>query len=277
MKNIFLYAFIIIAIFGCVSNTKYNSAMSTIDSLRKANKTLLEENDELTNGEERLANIFKLKVKQGDYLQAQDTFETLKKKHPESAQILLLQTTADSIAPKAKILRDSIDKAIRDSIRLANIDDIGKWGIGNYVDDFGDDTGEHFIYQVVYGTFSNTATAGSTLKVTLRFTKSGNEGYDPYFNIYCDEYADGTIDETSYDRRLKIVCPETRKVYESEGKYLSIKDRETNEPIKSIASLFRQEKTYEFTIWQDYKTVYKFSINAKGFENALLKAGIDSL
>lgn len=275
MKNIFLYAFIIIAIFGCVSNTKYNSAMSTIDSLRKANKTLLEENDELTNGEERLANIFKLKVKQGDYLQAQDTFETLKKKHPESAQILLLQTTADSIAPKAKILRDSIDKAIRDSIRLANIDDIGKWGIGNYVDDFGDPTGDQFVYQVINGTFSNTATAGSILRVTLNFSKSQYEVNNPLFYIDYDEYADGTTEETSSGRRWKIVCPETRRVYEGERGH--IEDRETNEPIKSIASLFRQEKTYEFTIWHDYKTVYKFSINAKGFENALLKAGIDSL
>lgn len=275
MKNFFFYAFIIIAVSGCVTKTKYNSAISTIDSLRETHKTLLEENEELKNGEERLVNLFKLNVKQGDYLRAQETYETLIKKHPESAQIVLLQRTADSIAPKAKILRDSIDKAIRDSIRLANIDDIGEWSIGDYVDDFGDNTGEHFVDQVFYGTFSNTATAGSTLKVTLRFAKSVNKGYDPNFYIYCDEYDNGTIDETSYGSSWKIICPETHRVYK--GDRGSIRDQENNEYIERLATLLRQENTYEFTIWHDYKTVYKFSINAKGFENALLKAGIDSL
>lgn len=275
MKKIFFYAFIIIAVSGCVSKTKYNSAISIIDSLRESNKTLLDENEELKNGEERLANIFKLKVKQGDFLQAQETFETLKIKHPESAQIFLLQRTADSIAPKTKILRDSIDKAIRDSIRLANIDDIGKWGIGDYVDDFGDPTGDQFVYQVINGTFSNTATAGSILRVTLKFSKSRYEVNNPLFYIDYDEYADGTTEETSSGRRWKIVCPETRRVYEGERGH--IEDRENDEYIKSLSFLFRQENTYKFTIWYDYKTVYKFSINAKGFENALLKAGIDSL
>lgn len=275
MKKIFFYAFIIIAVSGCVSKTKYNSAISIIDSLRESNKTLLDENEELKNGEERLVNLFKFRVKQGDYLQAQETYETLIKKHPESEQILLLQRTADSIAPKAKIQRDSINKAIRDSTRLANIDDIGEWAIGDYVDDFGDKTGKHFVYQVIYGIFSNSATAGSTLGVRLKFVGSHIKNIEPYFYIECDEYADGTIEETSYDRRLKIVCPETHKVYEGRSGLLF--DRENDEHIESIASLFRQENTYEFTIWHEYKTVYKFSINSKGFQNALLKAGIDSL
>jgi len=276
MSHFFFYAFIIIAVSGCISKTKYNSAISTIDSLRETNKTLLEENDELKNGEERLVNLFRLKVKQGDYLQAQEIYENLIKKHPESAQIFLLQRTADSIAPKAKIQRDSIDKAIRDSIRLANINDIGEWGIGDYVDDFGDKTGEHYIYQVVYGTFSNSATAGSTLKVTLTFVRSSFKDIDPPFYIKCDEYDDGTTEETSYgSSSWKIVCPETHRVYE--GNSGLILDRENDEQIKSIASLFRQEHTYIFTLWYKYNTVYKFSINTKGFNNVLLKAGIDSL
>ena len=45
----------------------------------------------------------------------------------------------------------------------------GDWLVGNYVDDFGDPTGETYIYTVSTGTFSNTATSGSDLTVGIYY------------------------------------------------------------------------------------------------------------
>lgn len=41
------------------------------------------------------------------------------------------------------------------------------WQIGNYVDDFGDNTGEHFAYTWIDGNFSNSATSNSNCRVRI--------------------------------------------------------------------------------------------------------------
>lgn len=47
-----------------------------------------------------------------------------------------------------------------------------EWKIGNVVDDFGDPTGEKFVYTIVEGTFSNSATASSpcSIRVLAQFS-----------------------------------------------------------------------------------------------------------
>ena len=49
------------------------------------------------------------------------------------------------------------------------IKETGEWTIGEYVDDFGDGTGEKYIKSISKGTFSNTATNGSDLRVITFF------------------------------------------------------------------------------------------------------------
>lgn len=45
--------------------------------------------------------------------------------------------------------------------------DEGLWRIGDFVDEFHNPTGEHYIYTANIGTFTNSATNGSDLTVTL--------------------------------------------------------------------------------------------------------------
>lgn len=49
------------------------------------------------------------------------------------------------------------------------------WFIKNYVDDFGDPTDEGYLYGIFTGTFSNTATTGSDLKVMVAIQPSHDE------------------------------------------------------------------------------------------------------
>lgn len=42
-----------------------------------------------------------------------------------------------------------------------------EWQIGNVVDDFGDPTGEKFVYTIVDGTFSNSATTSSSCSIRI--------------------------------------------------------------------------------------------------------------
>lgn len=48
----------------------------------------------------------------------------------------------------------------------------GMWKIGNYVDDFGEPTKHGYVYTEVYGTFSNSATTDSKLRVKLLIDES---------------------------------------------------------------------------------------------------------
>ena len=89
--------------------------------------------------------------------------------------------------------------------RIAELNKTGNWTIGNFVDDFGDYTGEKFLSQTIYGTFSNTATENSRLRV--RMFLELDDLNDPWFRFY--EY-DGTnpvknsYGTDEYNCRIKI-------------------------------------------------------------------------
>ena len=56
MKKMYIYVLIILGLISCISKTKYDKAIITIDSLKVENQKLLVENEELLHGEERLIN-----------------------------------------------------------------------------------------------------------------------------------------------------------------------------------------------------------------------------
>ncbi len=270
-----------IAVAGCVSQSKYDRAISTIDSLRTENARLTQLNEELENGETRLAALYSQYVSRGKYIKAEETYSNAVSRHPQ-ANNNPAYIDINIVRQRAQQQRDSIKKAERDSLFLANINDIGEWRIGNYVNDFKEPTGEHYLYQVIYGKFSNSATAGSRLGVTIMIYKSrslySKSGID--YTIEFDEYNDGTKDE-SILWNAKAVCTDLRKVYiASYGR--DFYDREEGENSKkySFLDLLRMENNFEVTdTHREYSlnTVYNFTVNSQKLNNALVKAGILSV
>lgn len=264
---------------ACVSNSKYEKAINTIDSLKTENARLTQLNEELENGESRLAALYTQFVKQEKYIKAEDVFSKAIARHPQ-ASTNKAYNNISHIRERAQIQRDSIEKAVRDSLFLANIDDIGEWKIGNYVNDFKEPTGEHYVYQVIYGHFSNSATSRSGLRVTISINKSSDSSSGIGYSIAFDEYDDGTIDRR-YLSDTKIVCSDLRKVFVfSYGYALYNKDEGTDSKEYTFLDLLRLENSFEVTdTHRNYSsnTIYSFTVNSQNLNNALVKAGILSV
>lgn len=263
-------------LWGCVKQSTHNQALRTIDSLMVANQTLIEENDELLNGEKRLIDYIELHNRNNDVLKSYDFIVKLRSKHPESDYITKNEQLLIAIENEAQIILDSIQKVKQDSIRRANIHELGIWKIGEYVDDFGEPTGEKFLYANVLGVFSNSATARDILGVKVNVFNDGSIG------LYYDEYNDGTY-ENEKIRNIKIVNKEARKVYESLWDVWKpddcLFDNDESSPRESMTleEVLTKEGEYEFYINLKYNTKYKFIINSNYLENAILKAGIKKL
>ena len=263
-------------LWGCVKQSTHDQALRAIDSLMVVNQTLIEENDELLNGEKRLIDYIELHNRNNDVLKSYDFIVKLRSKHPESDYITKNEQLLIAIENEAQIILDSIQKVKQDSIRRANIHELGIWKIGEYVDDFGEPTGEKFLYANVLGVFSNSATARNILGVKVKVFNDGSIG------LYYDEYNDGTY-ENEKIRNIKIVNKETRKVYESLWDAWNpddcLFDNDESSPRESMTleEVLTKEGEYEFYINLKYNTKYQFIINSNYLENAILKAGIKKL
>ena len=263
---------------SCVTRSRLIEANKTIDSLKNENALLIAENEELLNGEERLVKLYNMNVSKGNYLSAEENYNNFVKYHPASILIKELEKSINDVSNKAQSQRDSIDKIIRDSIRLANIDELGEWKIGDYVNDFNEPTGEHYVYQRIHGRFSNSATANSDLLVRLIIRKDSRN--DIRVDTEYDEYIDGTIDGKNFNWRkydaIKIICHETRKVYFNDHGRRALQERGTNN-YTIMLSVLKQGGNIEFRVRDDYSTVYYYTVQSDYLENALLKAGIETL
>lgn len=270
MKKVFVILSLCLLL-GCVNKSTHQKALQTIDSLRVANQTLIEENDELLNGEKRLIDYIELHNRNNDFLKSYDFIVKLKSKHPESDYITKNEKILSVIENEARIMLDSLEKAKQDSIRRANIHELGIWKIGEYVNDFDEPTGEKYLYANVIGIFSNSATARSILGVKVKVWNDGSIG------LYYDEYNDGTY-ENEKIRNIKIVNKEARKVYKSLWDVWNPDDcLFDNDEKMTLEEVLMKEGKYEFYITLKYNTKYQFIINSDYLENAMLKAGIKKL
>ena len=72
-------------LWGCVKQSTHDQALRAIDSLMVVNQTLIEENDELLNGEKRLIDYIELYHRNKDYVKSYEFITMLKSRHPASA------------------------------------------------------------------------------------------------------------------------------------------------------------------------------------------------
>ena len=275
MKRLITLLLLSTILFGCgVKETEHLKVVAQRDSLQLVVNSLMERIDLLENGEERLMNFITLHNSKKNYIKAAENIKALKKYHPESQLMTKHSRLFSEIEGKAQVMKDSIDKAVRDSIKLASITELGEWRIGNYVNDFDEPTGKHFVLAEFYGVFSNSATAGGRLRIRANVARS-SEAWNPDVNLKYDEYNNGTYE----DERVtycKIVNKAKRKSYYDKYGWGSYKDGETNE-ILSLYEVLKDEGVYEFNVTLKYGTKYQFNIDSRHLNNALVKAKLISL
>ncbi len=259
---------------GCgISEQKYDAAISKCDSLNLVIENLREEIDDLKNGEDRLVNLAKNAYSSKQYILANQYIESLKSKHPESAQLSYLSKLQGEIQPKIQEELAAIEKHRRDSVRLANIDNLGVWEIGYYVDDFGEKTKKAYVSTELLGTFSNSATTNSNLRVRFLIDNQS-------IRIQLYEYArnhpikgEGTVIFKARDTNNKEY---TIRAWNSDSGDTSVNDGTGN--IGALRQLLLEGGALKFiaTAGSYSTSEYKFTLeNADFLENALLKAGIE--
>ena len=273
MKKLFLFITLSTLMVSCgIKKSEYNKVVYQRDSLLVVVDSLVNENEELKNSEERLMNYIKLHNDNKDYISAAEKLNKLKKYHRESPLFAKHKEMFSEIERKAQIITDSIAKAKKDSIKLASINELGQWHIGDFVNDFDEPTGEHYVYSEIYGTFSNSATASSRLKIYVQFLHYAfKDPYDYSVRFLFDEYNDGTYEKEECTS-IKVVNKQLRKVYREykASRYDYLED--SNGEVYSTKGILSEEGEYEFEMRFKYGTVYRFNIDTKHINNALVKA-----
>lgn len=182
LKSLFLVVGLIIS-FSCgVSESEHNKVKSERDSLSVIVAELESEKDELKNGEERIIGLIESSCDANKFIEARRYIDLLLSNHPESQKRKHYSNLLPKIEEKANEELAIIESDKNDSIRLANINNLGIWEIGYFVDSFGEPTNDKYIKikRPIYGTFSNSATQNSDLGV--RFIISGKNSI--YIMLY---------------------------------------------------------------------------------------------
>lgn len=146
------------------------------------------------------------------------------------------------------------------------------WEIGNIVNDFDEPTGEYFVYADFFGVFCNSATAGDKLRIRLIARRLTSIEYDYSIYLEFDEYNNGTYDNDDYDDvpiSVKIINKENRSIFKGRNFY-DLQDKEGKRVY--LETILIEDGVYTFEVKFKYKTIYKFHIDTKGLNQALIKA-----
>lgn len=146
------------------------------------------------------------------------------------------------------------------------------WTEEFYVDDFGDPTSDSYIRGIFNGTFSNSATSGSDLKVCFFMEKDLSHASYDMFSIRLLEYGDykaSFIGCDEWDVNIKVKVDGI--VSEDEADYLFSDSGEIavsrgNKIFKAVLDALEADKEISFVITVGgYGTsTYRFDIDANG-------------
>jgi hypothetical protein len=186
-------------------------------------------------------------------------------------------TPADSLE---KVRQDSIAEHIADSIAEAEEAALAymnrPWKSGMFADQFGDPTGEYYIKTEIEGVFKNSATSGSPLYVEVLLKKDAA-------GIFLHEYDRSRPAEKligGAQIQMKNLANQRLIINTSSdwnqsggiliddyiGEYAQIYD------FSKFRSLIQKsEGLIKVVIFDDYSSVYSFSINADGFTEEFKK------
>jgi len=96
--------------------------------------------------------------------------------------ITLEKTERTELSPETKKVIEAQNIALREKEEFEQ--NLGKWQVGNYVDEFGDKTGNGYAYCLIRGTSENSISTKSEV-----FIKAMAEGDKLYFQIYNSSFS----------------------------------------------------------------------------------------
>lgn len=124
---------------------------------------------------------------------------------------------------------------------LVSLGLFAEWQIGDFIDDFGDITGEHFLYCMAEGTFSNSATSNSPCIVRV-VANLNNVYLVPYvskFEFEIHEYNNDNPVQEFYEDSKSII-----RIKDDLGKQLHT--------LKAIQSIVTTGMYYITMIWNHF-------------------------
>lgn len=293
MKKVLSLIVLSVVMFGCgVDIDEHNMLKLKYETLSSLNNTLVlerdslllyvnfleKEIDSLKYGEQRIIGLIENTLLDKNYIMVESYIQILFDKHPESNKRKYYEDMLKTIAPKVKKQKDVIEKHRQDSIRMANINNLGRWAIEYFVDDFGQETKKGYITTSypIYGTFSNSATENSDLRVRFiiankksvaiqLFEYNGNnpvKGYDDDYRVLVQDKDGNQYKFRAYNNSDRIRFSNT--VYYGE----TMSDSEKMHDI-----LLKGGNIKVKIIESDWgKSQYFFEIyNADWYENAYIK------
>jgi len=253
-------------LFSCgVPKPEHEAVLSENKKLTEEVKRMAEENKQMAaeieqykNTPDKIGLRIQNYLKENNIASAKSDVAMLYKYHPEYAD-----------RTEIKALISAVDKAEKESIRLANLKNTGIWILGQYVDEFDTPTGKKYIANsgMIKGRFSNTATQNSDLNVKI-ISEGPSE-----IAIKLYEYA--------RDNPVKTVhTPDdySVQVMDKDGGRYKLKAQNWSERLlfgkadsKTVHSILMKGGNIKFNIVNErtYTTTYSFEIsNADWYENA---------
>ena len=144
-----------------------------------------------------------------------------------------------------------------------------QWGVANYVDEFGDLTGDKFLSNTIYdGKFSNSATTNSELKV--RFLVDKDE-----VNIQLYEYGSRLVKSGIDDYRVSIKYGDNVETF---NKIQLLGDRLeiTNHNAKKLLNILKEYNNVKFHIDGYYTSEYDFTLTNNSEFNSIYNETFDN-
>jgi len=161
--------------------------------------------------------------------------------------------------------------------RQEELKKLGDWSVGNYVDEFGDRTEKGFLNLEIMGTFSNSATTNSRLRVEMFLSNASLE--KPWFRFY--EYNSSNPVKGIYSDTNIITCRVKDSIndiflirlyqYQGSDSLQISTGRFHKENIQKLRNSISNEGTVKFSCYVERttSTKYNFALNFKYFSNAL--------
>jgi len=189
-----------------------------------------------------------------------------------SAAILFAACYAEESKARYEKLaaEDAVKEEAKKAELLKELNPSGIWTVGNFNDRFGNKTEDKFIICQVNGTFSNSATKNSPLKVYLIYTKGSGLGIELY------EYAGNNPEKIlDFDKMTIYVQDKDKNQYTFEGNIQGQRNYFKNTKSAKIENILSAGGTVKFRIDIESRrgsidSSYAFDIiDARGFDVAL--------
>lgn len=153
-------------------------------------------------------------------------------------------------------------------IFLVSVPLFAEWKIGNIVDDFGDPTGERFVYTIVEGTFSNSATTSSPCSVRILSQYDVTPFPKEYWTFEIHEYGfDNPVNTFRSTSKGSIkLKDELGKVYSydtANHKYVNYWNRLMGTNARQFTDIIRNNTNIKVSVSCD-STRYNFEIPTDG-------------